>query len=108
MGRKDIKIELLINPFCLCDRDVGVLGGICKKHGVTFIPYNLWEIDDEEVDGLPEYLANLITGWRSGEQPGSVYSDVFINGERFPIADWPKSFETIEERIVALLGGTER
>jgi len=80
----DLTIELLINPFCLCDRDIGVLGGICKKHGVAFVTHNLWEIDDEDVYGLPKYLADLIRGWRSGEQPGSVHSDVFINGERFP------------------------
>lgn len=36
-----IKVEFLINPFCLCERDLSCLSQICEKHGVTFDAYNL-------------------------------------------------------------------
>jgi hypothetical protein len=103
MPQKQIKIELLINLFCLCERDFNRLGEICKKHNLEFNTYNLWEIDDESVDMLPEYIARLIKEWRRGQRAGSVYSSVFINGERIPINDWLKSFDIIEEKIIALL-----
>jgi len=103
MRQERIKIELLINPFCLCERDFNRLNEICKKHNLEFATYNLWDIDDEVVDMLPEYISGLIKEWRRGERAGSVYSNVFINGERMPINDWPKSFEVIDGKIIALL-----
>lgn len=105
MKREGVKIELLINPFCLCERDFGVLNNICEKYKVTFDAYNLWDVDDKDLDKLPEYISSFIQELRSGRRGGSVYSNVFINGERIPINDWPKSFEVIEGKIVAALGG---
>jgi len=99
-----VKIELLINPFCLCARDFGVLSKICEEQKVTFDTYNLWDLDDTDVAKLPEYMSTLIREWRSGQRAGSVYSNVFINGERIPIDNWPKSFEVIEKKIAALTG----
>ena len=104
MEPEKVKIELLINPFCLCERDLGVLSKICKEQNVTFDAYNLWDIDDKDLDKLPEYISSLIREWRSGQRAGSVYSNVFINGERIPIDNWPKSFEIIEKKIAALTG----
>jgi len=43
-----MKVELFINPFCLCDRDYRVISEKCRKHGLTLTTYNLWEIDDED------------------------------------------------------------
>lgn len=43
-----MKVELLINPFCLCDRDYRVISEKCREHGLTLTTYNLWEIDDED------------------------------------------------------------
>ena len=75
MKPKKVKVEFLINPFCLCARDFGVLSEICKKHNVTFDTYNFWDIDDEAVDKLPEYMSSLINEWRSCQRAGSVHSD---------------------------------
>lgn len=100
-----IQVEFLINPFCLCERDSGCLSQICEKHGVTFDAYNLWDLDDEDVDELPTYISSLIGEWRTGRRPGSVYSNVFVNGERIPINDWPRSLEVIEDKVVAALKG---
>ncbi|UCD09687.1 MAG: hypothetical protein JSU79_03320 [Dehalococcoidales bacterium] len=94
-----MSIELLINPFCLGDRDYRVISEKCRQYGLSLIMYNLWDIDDEEVDSLPEYISCLVREWRSGEKPGSVYSNLFINGERIPINNWLKSFDDIEERL---------
>jgi hypothetical protein len=79
-----IEVELLINPFCLCEMDFGCLSQICAKHRVTLDAYNLWDLDDQDADELPTYMSSLIGEWRTGRRPGSVYSNVFISGERIP------------------------
>jgi hypothetical protein len=103
-----VKIELLLNPFCLCERDFCRLRDICEKLHLQFDTYNLWDIADEDVDALPSHLSGLIKEWRRGQRPGSVYSNAFINGERIPINDWPKSFDVIEAKIIAALGEGEK
>lgn len=107
MNQPKCKIELLVNPFCLCERDYCKLRDICKQHQLEFETYNLWELDDTDVEKLPGYMARLIKEWRAGQRGGSVYSSVFIDGERFPINDWPKSFETVEQKIAIALQGSE-
>ena len=82
--RQKVNIELLINPFCLSDRDYGRLSELCRKFKVTFDTHDLWDLDDREVDELPEYMSSLIHEWRNGQRAGSVYSNVFINGRRIP------------------------
>lgn len=98
-----MRVELLINPFCLCDRDFRIVSEKCKKRGLSLTVYDLWEIDDEKLDTLPDHMSKLVREWRSGERPGSVYSNLFINGDRIPINDWPKSFDDIEERMQSAL-----
>ncbi len=49
-------------------------------------------------------MSALVRELRSGERAGSVYSAVFINGERFPIDAWHDSFRVIERKIMDLLG----
>ncbi len=98
-----MKVELLINPFCLCDRDYVVISEKCQEYGLTLTTYNLWDIDDSDIDTLPEYMSSLIHEWRNGDRAGSVYSNLFINGDRIPINDWPKSFDYIEERLLSTL-----
>ena len=98
----EIKIELLINPFCLCDRDFRILNEVCNKYNLSLDTYNLWDID-ADIDNLPEYIAILIKEWRSYKRACSVYSNVFINGERIPINDWPNVFEIIEKKILSEL-----
>ena len=98
----EIKIELLINPFCLCDRDYRILSDICNKYNLSLHTYNLWEIDDDD-DNLPEYIVSLIKEWGSYKRTCSVYSNVFIKGERIALNDWPKHIEIIEKQILSEL-----
>ncbi len=94
-----MRVELLVNPFCLCDRDFRIVSEKCQRLGLSLTVYNLWEIEDADLSTLPDYMSSLIREWRSGERPGSVYSNLFINGNRIPINDWPKSFDDIEARM---------
>jgi hypothetical protein len=96
---KKNKIELLINPFCLGDRDLSILSKKCEKYGLTLGVFNLWDIEDEDLDKLPEYISTLIKEWRTCKRPGSVYSNLFINGQRIPINNWPVVFDEIEEQL---------
>jgi len=103
MKKENIIIEFVCNPFCLGDRDHHFLLERLRKYGLTMKVFNLWEIEDDKLDKLPEYVSNLITEWRSGKRPGSVYSNLFINGERIPINNWPHSLDLIEDRIKGII-----
>jgi len=104
MKPSEVKVDFLINPFCLSDRDFSRLSGLCERHALTLNTYSLWDIGDGDLDGLPAHVSTLVRVLRSGERAGSVYSTVFINGERFPINAWHDSFRMIERRIMELLG----
>ncbi len=92
-------VELLVNPFCMAHRDVDSIRRICDAHGVPMDLYNLWEIDDEELNSLPSNIALLIREWRSGQRPGSVYSNVFVNGRRIPLNAWKAHLKTVSDAI---------
>ena len=92
-------VELLVNPFCMAHRDVDSIRRVCDGQGVPLITYNLWEIDDGQLGGLPPHLALLIREWRSGQRPGSVYSNVFVNGKRIPLNAWKEHLKTVAEAI---------
>jgi len=100
----EVKVDFLINPFCLSDRDFSRLSGLCERHSITLNTYNMWDIEDGDLDGLPAHVSALVRELRSGERAGSVYSTVFINGDRFPIYAWHDSFRVIERKIMELLG----
>ena len=97
-------VELLVNPFCMAHRDVDSIRRICDENGVPMHVYNLWEIDDEQLDDIPEHMASLIQEWRSGQRPGSVYSNVFVNGGRIPLNAWQDHLDT----VAAAIGKSQR
>ena len=99
MKTQPVIVELLVNPFCMAHRDVDSIGKICDDRGVSLEVYNLWEIDDSQLDSLPEYISQLIREWRSGARPGSVYSSVFVNGKRIPLNAWMEHLTTVSDTI---------
>jgi len=92
-------VELLVNPFCMADRDFGSVKEVCDRHDVSMQVYNLWEIDDGQLDTIPSHISSLIREWRSGKRPGSVYSSVFVNGERIPLNAWYGHLDTVSNAI---------
>ncbi len=97
-------VELLVNPFCMAQRDVATIGGICDTRGVRMTVYDLWEIDDAQLGNLPPHISELIREWRSGLRPGSVYSSVFVNGKRIPLNSWPDHQNKVTEAITEAQG----
>jgi hypothetical protein len=102
-----MRVDLLVNPFCMAERDVESIRGICERLGAVLNVYNLWDIDDDALGEVPAYAAELILELRSGGRPGSVYSNVFVDGERLPLNAWPEHLKTVEEKIVASKGKAE-
>ncbi len=88
MNSPKTMIEFLANPFCLCGRDLEQLSNLCGRFGADLRVINLWDLDDEDVDALPEHLATFVRERRSGRRPGSVYGDAFIAGRRFHLDGW--------------------
>jgi hypothetical protein len=99
MGKHPVSVELLVNPFCMEENDTREAGKICEGLNVPLAVYNPWDIDDGELDKIPEHIASLIRELRSGQRPGSVYSNLFVNSERLPLnfGEWP---EKAREMIV--------
>ena len=94
-------VELLVNPFCMAHRDVDSVRTICDEHGVELRIYNLWEIADEQLGDIPEHMASLIREWRSGQRPGSVYSNVFVDGKRIPLNAWKEHLKSVGDAIAS-------
>ena len=94
-------VELLVNPFCMADRDSQTVAQVCAEAGVNCTILNIWEIE-EPMNDIPSHVANLVREYRTGERPGSVYSSVFVNGERLLLNKWsgsPTHLETLRDMI---------
>jgi hypothetical protein len=98
MERESVKVELLVNPFCFEEVHLCEVRKICAELGVPLAVYNPWDIDDEELGEIPGHIATFLSQLRSGQRPGSVYSNLFINSERVHLnfEDWP---EKVREMI---------
>lgn len=94
----NVQIELLVNPFCMADRDSETVKRVCTEAGATCAVLNIWEIE-EPMDSVPPHVARLIREYRTGERPGSVYSSVFVNAERLHLNKWPHHLEILKEMI---------
>ena len=99
-----VNVELLVNPFCMADRDNETVKAICTKLGVNYRLFNIWEIDDE-MDGIPDHMSILVKEYRNGTRPGNIYSNVFVNGQRLLLDKWPKHLEMTENMIKKALEG---
>jgi hypothetical protein len=86
------RVELLVNPFCMEDAHVGEARKICEEFDVPLTVYNPWDIDDAGLDAIPEHVAALLREVRAGLRPGSVYGNLFVNGERLYLnfGEWPE------------------
>lgn len=92
MERQSVKVELLLNPFCFEEVHFLEASKICAELDVPLDVYNPWNIDDDELDELPKHIAALLSQLRSGQRPGSVYSNLFVNSERIHLnfEGWPE------------------
>ena len=89
-----VQVELLASPFCMAERDSGTVGQICRELGVSCRVLNMWDIDDD-MAGLPEHIASLIREYRTGQRPGNLYSNVFVNGQRVLLDRWPSHLDEV-------------
>jgi len=93
-----VQVELLVNPFCMAERDSGTVGEICRQLGVGVRVLNLWDIDDD-MAGIPGHIASLIHEYRTGQRPGNLYSNAFVNGERVLLDRWPAHLDDVRRLI---------
>ena len=98
-------VELLLNPFCMADRDKETFLEICSKLDVELAIYNTWEMTDDRLPELPDYMQTFISDIRNGVKPGSVYSHVFVDGKRLQYKSYDDSTpEKAEQFIKAMIG----
>ena len=95
---RPVLVELLASPFCMADRDNKTVGEICQQLGADYRLFNMWDIDDE-MEGIPEHIAILIREYRTGQRPGNLYSNAFINGQRVLLDRWPSHLDDIRTLI---------
>ncbi len=103
MTEETRRVELLLNPFCMADRDSEVIIELCNKLNVEVAVYNTWEITDARLLELPGHLQSFITDIRSGLKPGSVYSHLFVNVEWLLLdgmTDFPQKAEQLIEAMI--------
>ena len=93
-----VQVELLVNPFCMAERDCGTVGQLCRDLGCDLRVLNMWDIDDDMAT-IPEHVASLIREYRTGQRPGNLYSNVFVNGRRVLLDRWPDHLDDVRRRI---------
>jgi len=93
-----VHVELLASPFCMADRDNETVGSICRELGVDYRLLNMWGIDDD-MEGIPSYITSLIKEYRTGQRPGNLYSNAFVNGERVLLDRWPSHLDEVRSLI---------
>ncbi len=103
MTEKTRRVELLLNPFCMADRDSEVIIELCNKLNVEVAVYNTWQITDARVLALPGHLQSFITDIRRGLKPGSVYSHLFVNGECLHLDGMTDFLQKAEQLIEAMM-----
>ena len=94
----DVRVELLASPFCMADRDNETVGNLCRQLGAKYRLLNMWEIDDDLSD-VPEHVASLVKEYRTGQRPGNLYSNAFVNGQRVLLDKWPSHLGEIRSLI---------
>lgn len=104
MKAGDVAVEVLINPFCMAERDADIVRKLCRGLGVSVSVHNMWDIDDADLPHLPGHVATLVQELRTGRRAGSVYGSIFVNGERIPLNDWPHHMDAVEGRIRKAIG----
>ena len=78
-----VRMELLVRPTCNADRDRAVLSEVAEEFGLELAIVDLWQIDDDELDNLPEYISNLVRPARQGKAGLLDHGWLFINGIPF-------------------------
>jgi hypothetical protein len=87
MKRETVKVELLLNPFCFEEVHFLEVSKICEELAVPLRVYNPWDIDDAQLNELPRHIAVFLRELRSGQRPGTVYSNLFINSKRLNLGE---------------------
>ncbi len=93
-----VHVELLASPFCMADRDNKTIGNMCRELAVSYRLLNMWDIDDDAA-GVPGYIASLIQEYRTGQRPGNLYSNAFVNGQRVLLDRWPAHLDEVRGLI---------
>lgn len=99
---KNERIDLLLNPFCMADRDAQAVTELCNELNLDLEILNPWEIGEDQLAKLPDYLQVHISEVRSGVKPGSVYSQLFVNGKRIHLK--PNNLKNAKQLIQDLIG----
>lgn len=91
-------IDVLHTPWCFIEvPDEEYIRTLADKYDVVVREFNLWDVDDEELPGLPKHVAAAIRKARDPNIPESDWhaggSLFFLDGERLdlsPALKWPQ------------------
>jgi hypothetical protein len=102
-------VDVIHSPWCFIEApDSSYKHEFEARWQVTIREFNLWEIEDDELESLPAHIAQTIEALRTGQDPhafaggGSLF---FLDGHRLdlgPALKWPQV-----ERLLASRQGRE-
>jgi hypothetical protein len=98
-------IDVVHSPWCFIEvPGEEYIMTLAERYDVAVREFNLWDIDDEDLPGLPEHIAAAIRRARDQSIPeydwhagGSLF---FLDGERLtlsPALKWPQVERLLQE-----------
>jgi hypothetical protein len=98
-------IDVVHAPWCFIEApDEDYKKTLAARYGVEVREFNLWEINDEELPGMPEHIGRAIQRARDPAVPQSDWhaggSLFFLDGQRLnllPALKWPQVEGILQE-----------
>lgn len=97
MSTPPLFVDVIHSLWCFIEApEAGFRREFEDRWQVTIREFNLWEIEDNELDGLPQHIAQAIVYLRAGQDQhafGGGGSLFFLNGHKLdlgPALKWPQ------------------
>ena len=116
MAEKCLFVDVIHSPWCFIEApEENYKEELKQNWNVTIREFNLWEIEDDELNSLPAHISDAIRSLRDPLDTGEVFpgggSLFFLNGEELnlsPALKWPQVEKVLQEMRQKDAGGMQK
>ena len=98
-------IDVIYSPWCFIEApEESYKKELEEKWEIKIREFNLWEVDDDELDSLPKHISRIIRQMRAPDNLEQSYGSggtlFFLNGKKLDLSaafKWPQIEKILEE-----------